>query len=212
MRSSGSSDLECSNYRLHLLASLIIVAVVAVIYSNTLDASFHLDDFKQIADNKALRSIDNFFSLLTVDKRGVSGVTFAINYALGGDSVFGYHITNISIHTISSLLAYFLLFLTISAFPGLRGRAKRIAFFSALLFAVHPVQTQAVTYITQRQESLSALFCLLSLLSFVLALRCGSRVKQAALYALTVLCYILAFYSKETAITLVALVFLFDIY
>ena len=91
-------------------------------------------------------------------------------------------------------------------------RARRIAFFIALLFAAHPVQTGAVTYITQRHESLSALFCLLSLLCFVLALRSSGGVKRIILFAVIPISYLLAFYSKEIAVTLPALIFLFDLY
>lgn len=212
MRSTGSMELTGPQYRFHILAILIITAVVAVIYSNTLDAAFHLDDFTQITGNQSLRSLDNLFSILRAPRRGVANVTFALNYAIGGENVAGYHIVNISIHILNAMLVYFLLFFVLSAIRPMRGRARRIAFFCALLFAVHPLQTQAVTYITQRQESLSAFFSLFSLLFFVLALRSGSRFKANVLQVLVPICYVLAFYSKEIAITLPALVFLFDLY
>ena len=212
MRSSGSPETIGSQYHFHIAASLIIAVVVAAIYSNTLDASFHLDDYKQITGNEALRNLDNLFSILTAPKRGVANATFALNYALGGQELWGYHIVNIAIHILNSILVYFLLFFVVSSISSLRGRAKRIAFFIALLFAVHPVQTGAVTYITQRQESMSALFCLTSLIFFVLALRSNARVKAIVFYAAIPICYLLAFYSKEIAMTLPALIFLFDLY
>ena len=170
MRSPASPDPTRFQYRWHIAAVLVITAVVAAIYSNTLDASFHLDDFKQITGNNSLRSLDNIFTVLFAPKRGVANATFALNYAFGGLDVRGYHLVNIAVHILNSITVYFLLFLTMSSIGGFRTRAKRLAFFSALLFAAHPVQTQAVTYITQRQESLSALFCLSSLLFFRLAL------------------------------------------
>ena len=212
MRSHGSSEAAYPGYLTHILASLFIAAVVAAIYSNTLDSTFHLDDFKQVTGNRALRSLDNLFSILTTQKRGVTGATFALNYAFGGMDVRGYHIVNISIHAINSILVYFMLFLAIPFIPGLKERARRIALFSALLFAAHPVQTQAVTYITQRQESLSALFCLLALIFFILALRSSVQIKRVLLYAVVPICYLLAFYSKEIAVTLPALILLFDLY
>lgn len=212
MRSRGSFDLIGSTYRFHILVSIFIALAVITVYSNTLGASFHLDDFKQITDNQSLRDLDNFFSILTAPKRGVANATFALNYALGGESVRGYHLVNIAIHILNSIFVYFLLFFTLSSIRKIRERAGRIAIFSALLFAVHPVQTQAVTYITQRQESLSALFCLLALIFLVLALRSRGRVKGVLLYAAVPICYVLAFYSKEISITLPALVLFFDLY
>ena len=212
MRSHGSSGVTCPGYLPHILASLFIAAVVAVIYSNTLDAAFHLDDFKQVTGNPVLRSLDNLFSILTAQKRGVTGATFALNYAFGGIDIRGYHIVNISIHAINSILVYFMLFLAIPVIPNLKDRARRIALFSALLFAAHPVQTQAVTYITQRQESLSALFCLMALIFLILALRSSVQIKRVLLYAAIPICYLLAFYSKEIAVTLPALILLFDLY
>ena len=102
----GSLEAPESNYRFHILASLITAAVVAVIYSNTLDASFHLDDYKQITGNEAIRSLDNLYLLLTAPKRGVSNVTFALNYAVGGQNVLGYHLVNIFIHILNAILVY----------------------------------------------------------------------------------------------------------
>ena len=212
MRSRGSLDLIGSTYRFHILVSIFIALAVVAVYSNTLGASFHLDDFKQITGNQSLRDLDNFFSILTAPKRGVANATFALNYALGGESVRGYHLVNIAIHILNSIFVYFLLFYTLTSIQNIRERAGRIALFSALLFAVHPVQTQAVTYITQRQESLSALFCLSALIFLVLALRSPGRVKGVLLYAAVPICYVLAFYSKEISITLPALVLLFDLY
>ncbi|MEE9543156.1 MAG: hypothetical protein V3V95_05180, partial [Thermodesulfobacteriota bacterium] len=96
--------------------------------------------------------------------------------------------------------------------PGIQARAARLAFFSALIFAAHPIQTQAVTYIIQRHETLSAFFSLFALLFFVLALRAAVRSKRVLLYAAVPICYILAFYSKEIAITLPAVILIFDLF
>ena len=86
--------------------------------------------------------------------------TFALNYAAHGLNVLGYHVVNISIHAAAAVLAYFFVFLTLGSLTEDETWAKRIAAYSALLFAVHPVQTQSVTYIVQRMESLSSLFIL----------------------------------------------------
>ncbi|MDP2689005.1 MAG: hypothetical protein Q8P48_02720, partial [Deltaproteobacteria bacterium] len=89
-------------------------------------------------------------------------------------------------------------------------RARMIAVFSSLLFALHPAQTQSVTYIVQRMESLSATFYLLSLMLFIRASSASTLAGRGALYGLTAASYILSFYSKETAITLPAVILLYD--
>jgi hypothetical protein len=194
----------------HLIASLVIAVLVVIIYSNTLDASFHLDDFVHIEGNQLLKRQGSVLSLLMSPERGISKASFALNYAYGGTDVTGYHVVNISIHIINSILVYFVLFFLFLRIKSLSSRAKRLAFFSALIFAAHPIQTQAVTYITQRHEILSALFSLTALLFFLLALRAGSRAKRIILYALVPLSYFLAFNSKEIAITLPIIIFLCD--
>ncbi|MEE9542284.1 MAG: hypothetical protein V3V95_00690, partial [Thermodesulfobacteriota bacterium] len=192
------TDNSIGPYRIyHLLVSLVIAALVIVIYSGTLDASFHLDDFNQITGNPLIRSLDNLYLLLTSTDRGLSKATFALNYAYGGFDVTGYHVVNIAIHILNSILVYFVLLLMFLRVPGISARAARLAFFSAIIFAAHPIQTQAVTYITQRQETLSAFFFLFSLLFFLLALSSSSRAKRVILYAAVPLCYLLAFFSKE---------------
>jgi len=87
-----------------------------------------------------------------------------------------------------------------------------LAAFSALVFALHPIQTQAVTYIVQRMESLSALFYLLGLLLFVVAVKTPSRRRRFLFYFLVVSSYVLGFYSKEIAVTLPVVIFLYDLY
>lgn len=211
--SPQGSDNSIGFYRIyHLLAALSIAAIVAVIYSGTLDASFHFDGLNHIAGNPRIRSLDNLLSILRSSTRGISEATFALNYAWGGYDVTGYHVVNIAIHAANSILVYFILFLTFLRVPAVAARAGRLAFGSALIFAVHPIQTQAVTYITQRHEILSAFFCLFALLFFTLALRAATHPKRVLLYAAIPVFYLLAFYSKEIAITLPAIILVFDLY
>ncbi len=201
--------LEKRNF--HLIFSLFLALLVLLVYSNTFHASFHFDDTMHIVENYLIRDLSNFLEILRT-QRGVTMLTFALNYAIGGLNVVGYHVVNITIHIVNGILVYLLLYCTIRRFEGVeQWWAKKIAAFTALLFAVHPVQTQAVTYIVQRMESLAGMFYLLGLLFFVKAVDADTRTRRGLLYGGVVLFYILGFYSKEIAVTLPAIVFLYDL-
>lgn len=189
----------------------LLVLAVFLVYSNTFNASFHFDDTPNIVENYQIRNLSNLPEILK-GQRGFTMATFALNYAVGGLNVAGYHIVNISIHAATAVLAYFFVFLTLGSLTEDETWAKRIAAYSALLFAVHPVQTQSVTYIVQRMESLASLFYLAALLFFIKSARCSDSGKRIALYAGVAIAYILGFMSKEIAITMPAIALLYDYY
>ena len=158
---------------------ICLAFIIFVIYANTLNAPFQWDEKVFIADNPVVKGLHYFahpsgargFEYYdSFIRRYIGYLTFALNYKLHGFSVPGYHIVNIVIHTANSILVYFLVLLTLRA----RGRvffydSGFIAFFSALLFAVHPLQTEAVTYVFQRFASLAAMFYLFSLVAYIKA-------------------------------------------
>lgn len=195
----------------HLIAALVITAAILVAYSNTFHAAFQFDDIPQVVENGVIKNLSNLTGILKLP-RPVSFLSFALNYAWGGLDVFGYHLVNTFIHILASVSAYFLIYTLLMTTGAERVWSSRIAVFSALLFALHPVQTQAVTYIVQRMESLASLFFILSLLFFVLAVRASSPFKRYFLYSGTVVAYILGFYSKESAITVPAVIVLADFF
>ncbi|HZX34862.1 MAG TPA: tetratricopeptide repeat protein, partial [Thermodesulfobacteriota bacterium] len=199
------------NKRFHLWISGVLILVVFLVYSNTFNASFHFDDTPHIVENYQIRNLGNIPEILK-GQRGVTMATFALNYAAGGLNVVGYHIVNISIHAVAAVLAYFLVFLTLGSLTEDETWAKRIAAYSALLFAVHPVQTQSVTYIVQRMESLASLFYLAALLFFIKSAKCSDSGKRIALYAGVAIAYVLGVMSKEIAITLPVIALLYDYY
>ena len=207
------------NKRFHLMAGLLIGVLTLLVYSNTFYASFHFDDTPQIVENYKIRNLGNLPEIIR-GNRGISIATFALNYAIGGLNVVGYHIINLTIHVINGILIYFLIFLTLSridlgtdfkSVPNkVRDRAKKIAIYTALLFAVHPIQTQAVTYIVQRMEILASMFMLIGILFFIKGAETEKTAKRALFYGVVALSYLLGFYSKEIAITLPALILLYD--
>ncbi|HBR16186.1 MAG: hypothetical protein A3G39_09745 [Deltaproteobacteria bacterium RIFCSPLOWO2_12_FULL_43_16] len=199
--------------RFHLWAGLLIAISSLIVYSNTFHASFHFDDTPQIVENYSIRNLSNWFDIVR-GQRGIAMLTFAINYAIGGLNVAGYHIVNLAIHITNGILVYFLIFLTLGTIDlgtdFKSDKAKKIAVFTALLFAVHPIQTQAVTYIVQRMEALASMFMLIGILFFVKGIKASNTSARILLYGAVAVSYLLGFYSKEMAITLPALIFLYD--
>jgi hypothetical protein len=202
--------------RQHLCHLLLIAAAILAVYANSFSNGFHFDDVPVILENARLKDLRLLPQLVT-EHRGVCMATFALNYAVGGLNVFGYHLVNVGIHLANAILVYLLVFrtLTLSGAAGEEGRglpAGRLALFSALLFALHPIQTQAVNYIVQRMEILASLFYLLGLVLFVNAAAAPGRIARALLYGGVAGAYLLGLQSKEIVITLPAVILLYDFF
>ena len=202
-----------------LAHGLLIAAVYLVAYSNTFRVPFQFDDRYHIAAKPFVRDVGAFFDPARAERfaadhafrvRTIGYLTFAVNYRLHGDDVTGYHVVNLAIHLLNALLVYMLAALTFRTpkmkDTPLRDFRGRVALFSALLFAVHPLQTEAVTYIVQRLASLTTLFYLLGV---VLYARCRiasedspSVLRPLPWYLLSLLSAVLAMRTKEIAFTL----------
>lgn len=190
---------------------LLMAASVIVAYSNTLSGAFQFDDIPSIVENPSVQNASAFFQALT-GPRGVTLATFHLNFAFGGLDTFGYHAVNLLIHIINGLLAYLVLTHAFSSSGALKPRARRLAALSVLIFTLHPIQTQAVSYIVQRMETLSALFTLASILLLIKASGQPTAGRRGIFYAAIAVSYVLGFYSKEIAITIPAAVFLYDLF
>src|SRR5208283_2669984 len=144
-----------------------------------------IKDFHYFTSPSDARGFSLYSSFIN---RYIGYLTFALNYRIHGLSVTGYHIVNIAIHIANSILVYFLVLLTFrtpyfrdwglgtgNRFPDsdcrplVPGPSSLVPFFSAAIFAVHPLQTEAVTYVFQRFASLVAFFYLLSLVFYIKA-------------------------------------------
>ena len=137
--------------------------------------------------------------------RPVVCLTFALNWYFGQDNPFGYHLVNIAVHFITA----FLLFLTILILfqsPNLRRKYKGSEYFIALLatvlWAINPIQTQAVTYIVQRMASMAAMFYIAGIFFYVKARLDDSRSARILFFLGCCLAFILALGSKENAVLL----------
>ena len=197
-----------SSWKTILLISLLFSAVAIIIYSPSLHSDFVFDDKHIIPDNslihitKVSQLADIMFSKEA--NRRIGLMSFALNYYFGGLNTFGYHLVNVIIHILNGLIL-FLLSYTILTLPLNEGRRKgeafTISFLGTLLWLVHPIQTQAVSYIVQRLTSLSALFFLLSLFCYIKG-RMHRTYKRGALFLLSLLLGLLALGTKQNAATL----------
>ena len=147
----------------------LLVLAGALVYVNSLSAPFIFDDEIAVVANPAIRSLTGAWSQprnTPLAGRPVAGFTFALNFAANDVDAATYRATNIAIHIACALLVFGLVRRTL-ALPRLAPRFGRIAsdlaFAIALLWVVHPLTTDAVTYISQRTESLMALCYLLTL-------------------------------------------------
>ena len=193
------------------LAMLLLVAVAAAcIYSNTFSVPFQFDDESNIIDNPLIRDLGNFLDF--AGTRYVGFLSFALNYRFGGLNVFGYHLVNILIHITNGLLVYSLVSLLIKAVPGDRFPVPWVAFAASLLFVVHPVQTQAVTYIVQRFASLMTLFYLLAVVGYLKWRLTAPDARGRYLwYGAALLSTILAMKTKENSFTLPFMILLVEV-
>ena len=209
----------------HIIPSLLSIIILGtIIYSNTFDASWHFDDNTAIVENYDIRDLKgtiNIRNILSGTSRWIGFLTFAPNYHFGKLDVLGYHIVNISIHLISAILVYFLMLLSLKT-PCLKDNkisnyAASLSLVSGLIFVAHPIQTQAVTYITQRFTSLATLFYLLSLVFFIKARLQKERGKSffspshLGCYLVSLIAAFLAMRTKEITITLPAIILLYEI-
>ena len=148
-------------------ASLLVLAGL-VVYWNSFSGPFVFDDVASVVENQQIRSW-RLADVLAPEReaptagRPLVNASFAFNYALGGLDVRGYHAWNLGVHLACALLLFGVVRRTLQA-PALRARfgdrAADLAFAVALLWAVHPLNTEVVDYITQRTESMMGMFYL----------------------------------------------------
>jgi protein O-mannosyl-transferase len=175
-------------------------------YSNSFTVPMQFDDWYQLLTRDISHSFKAFQRLsfwVNVNERPISFFTFAVNHALHGEEVFGYHLVNLIIHLFSGIILFFWLKLIVdrqNSEPKFNWLPIVITFF----FLVHPVQTQSVTYIIQRMSSLAGMFFFLSLYLYtqgrIAYFKEGKRVQSAVLIAGALLSGVLGTLSKQNAV------------
>jgi protein O-mannosyl-transferase len=210
-----SSGRPFSPFPLSMFVLLILGVGLAVHYPS-LQGTFHFDDRPAILDNLTIRALWpldgplNPPSFTPVAGRPVANVSLALDYAVHGLNPWGYHLFPVVLHLAAALLLFAIVRRTLSQtrLGGTYGRVSVwLAFASALLWAVHPLQTEAVAYLTQRTELLMGFFYLFTLYGLI---RANTSDRPVFWLSLSVLCCALGMGSKEVMVSAPLMVLLYD--
>lgn len=203
--SAGSAGRERPAW-IRLLPAVVILAAVAASYSNCLRASYQFDDWSVIVDEPPVSSLAAWWASLPAI-RPLLKLTYALNNSLDLRKV-GFHLFNIGIHAANVILVFALLERLARREKVKPVSAMMMALTGALLFALHPVQTEAVTYISGRSTSLAAFFSLASLLAWIAG---RTRSRQSALWMIfSAVLFALALLVKETAVVVPLAILLWE--
>jgi Flp pilus assembly protein TadD len=198
-----------------LWGAVALIAIAAgLFYATSLKGEFVYDDLAAIVENETIRRWSWAAVIppagVTTSGRPLVNLSFALNYALGGEAVAGYHVFNILIHVAAGLALFGLVRRTLEL-PALRGRfgaaAPALALSVALLWTLHPLQTESVTYVVQRVESLMGFFYLLTLYCFVRTQTAGA---PRLWLGLSVVSCVAGMACKEVMVSAPILVLLLD--
>lgn len=191
---------------------LLLAGSILVVYWGSRTNSFHYDDIHSIVENPHVRSLVNipaFFyrpDFFSEDPKGAMYrplvlTSYALNYALGGYEVRGYHWFNLLIHIANSLLV-------VTLVRTLNGNFSQ-ACLAGWIFGLHPVNSEVVNYISSRSEAICAFFFLTSFWTFI---KSGSRCERSwGWYSISLLAFVCALLSKSVGITLLGIILLFEL-
>jgi len=205
-----------------ILTILVFFALGFLIYSNTFESPFVFDDELRILDNPAIRmdelsaqSLWNAaFGKYSARSRPVGNISFALNYYFHQYEPAGYHLVNIIVHVVNGILLWLFLKKTLSlkSVRSEKNHTEWIALSAALLWLVNPVQTQSVTYIVQRLNSMAAMFFLLSFIFYLNGRLTAQKKRRWAWFLGAVLGWFLALGCKQNTAILPFFIFLYEWY
>jgi protein O-mannosyl-transferase len=180
-----------------LVAIIGLVIVVFLIYANSLGNDFVFDDIYLIVENHQLKALHVPYLLSTY--RPFRDLSYALDLVIWGEGPFGFHLTNILFHAANVVLVFVLI-------RRLTGSIVT-SFVTALIFAVHPLQTDAVAYISGRRDLLFSFFYLLAAHSYLSYYRTNRSIRGAVHFVLFLLFWSFSMLSKEMAASLPILIF-----
>lgn len=190
---------------------IALISIIVVIYLNSFNNSFVWDDKHLIENNQVIKSWNNFFYIFGTDfwtltytpnsgyYRPIITFSYMIDYTLWRLKPFGYHLTNTLFHTLNAILIFFIVLLIF--------KKQTLAFFGAMIFAAHPILTEAVTWIAGRTCIFVTFFYLFA---FMLFLKNNLNKKKIGYKLGSCIFFAVALFSKETAITLPLILILSD--
>jgi len=190
-----------SQKRIVALQVFLIIILGLAVYSNSIDGGFIWDDYFQVKENTYIKSFSHLSDIFSKDMGAGAGISapfyrplqtasYAIDHFLYGLDPAGFHFSNILLHILVALSFFWIVHMLFFY--------RSLAFLAGILFVLHPVNTEAVSFISDRAESLAALFMLLSMISYV-------KYAESAnfkTYLLSLGCFFLALLSKENALIL----------
>ena len=184
---------------------LILLLASLVIYSGSLKGEFLLDDHSLIINNEYIKHIKTLPLLFTTHVfsfsihnfetnhtyyRPLQTLSFAFDYAVWRLNPFGYHLTNVIMHSLNAFLVFLLIYWLFTNYP--------LAFLTSILFCIHPMQSEAVSFISGRSELLVSLFTLLSVVSYLSYLKS----RRGLFYLTALVSFIFALLSREAGFLL----------
>jgi len=207
------------------LPLLLILAGVAV-YLNSFDGVFLFDDRPRIVENEQIRQLRPLWRLLS-SRRPVVELSLAVNYAMGGLNPGGYHAFNLTVHLLAALTLFGVVRRTwvsdvsrpkpagdsrnalsrSEPAPMTHASGRWLALAVSLIWVVHPLQTQSVSYLVQRAESLMGLFYLLTLYCVI---RGAASSHGRLWYVSAVIACVLGMASKAVMVTIPVVILLYD--
>jgi tetratricopeptide (TPR) repeat protein len=204
-------------------AAAALLLALWLCYSDSFHASWQYDDYKNILDNPDVHMTDLSWPQIArtfrtglshqIISRPLAFLSFALNYRFGQSDVFGYHLVNFTIHWLTSLVLFLFVrdTLRLPIFDGrYAANAAIIAWLAALVWAVHPIQVTAVTYIVQRMASLAGFFYILSIYLYQLGRRCQRPRDKMAAFCTSALAALGAMLTKENAVLLIPAIVLYE--
>ncbi|MBI4850339.1 MAG: tetratricopeptide repeat protein [Acidobacteria bacterium] len=187
--------------------TLLIFVLAFLCFWNVLGGDFVVDDRFTIVEHELIKSFSTLPKLFISNYWGdhypnglyrpLTSLTYAFNYFLNGLNPWGYHLVNILLHIANSLMIYWLV--------NHYSQINKLALFTAIIFTVHPIHTEAVSNISGRAELLTANFALLSWISYLLSK------ENSRYYPFSLAFYFLSLIAKESGITLIGVLILSDL-
>ena len=202
------------------LAAGCLAGVILAAYHNSFSGPFVFDDTAAIVGNPTIRHLSAFGEVVsppreggqTVGGRPMVNLSLAVNYALGGTEVRGYHVFNLVVHALAALALFGVVRRTLLQ-PALRDRfgsaVTPLALVVAALWAVHPLLTESVTYVVQRAESMMGLFYLLTLYGFIRGTSESTSARRGWLGWSVAACFC-GMATKEVMVSAPVIVLLYD--
>jgi tetratricopeptide (TPR) repeat protein len=178
------------------IAALILIALVFICYANSLGNGFVFDDLQVVLADGRPPSFAHLLRMATSSYRPMRNLSYALDFGIWGTRPFGFHLTNILIHCANTVLVFWLV-------RRVAGNRLIMSFFAAAIFAIHPIQTDAVTYISGRRDVLFSLFYLAAFHCY-LSFRSSRSLKHFSLFLVL---WVLSLMSKEMAVSLPVVIF-----